>query len=74
MWTDGRYYLQAGKQLEAGWEMKKMEAGEPPYFEWIVSNVAKGSKIGVDPTQIAVAAFKNRSKYFAEKELHMITI
>lgn len=26
MWTDGRYYLQAGKQLEAGWVMMKMEA------------------------------------------------
>lgn len=35
MWTDGRYYLQAKNQLETGWEMRKMEAGEPTYFEWI---------------------------------------
>ena len=26
MWTDGRYYLAAQKQLEAGWTMMKMEA------------------------------------------------
>ena len=50
MWTDGRYYLQAQKQLEQGWEMKKMEAGEPPYFEWIVNNLPKGIIIGADPT------------------------
>lgn len=25
MWTDGRYYLAAEKQLEAGWKMEKME-------------------------------------------------
>jgi Xaa-Pro aminopeptidase len=25
MWTDGRYYLAAGKQLEEGWEMMKIE-------------------------------------------------
>ena len=26
MWTDGRYYLAAGKQLFEGWTMMKMEA------------------------------------------------
>jgi Xaa-Pro aminopeptidase len=48
MWTDGRYYLQAGKQLLEGWEMMKMEAGIPPYFEWIKNNIPEGTKIGVD--------------------------
>jgi Xaa-Pro aminopeptidase len=52
MWTDGRYYLQAGKQLEAGWEMQKMEPGIPSYFEWISTNLKAGDKIGVDPSQI----------------------
>lgn len=67
MWTDGRYYLQAGKQLEKGWAMRKMELGEPPYFEWVTSNLSQGSKIGFDPTQIAAAGYRNRSKYFQEK-------
>jgi Xaa-Pro aminopeptidase len=52
MWTDGRYYLQAGKQLEAGWEMQKMEPGVPTYFEWISTYLQAGDKIGVDPSQI----------------------
>ena len=52
MWTDGRYYLQAGKQLEAGWEMQKMEPGILSYFEWISTNLKAGEKIGVDPSQI----------------------
>ena len=52
MWTDGRYYLQAGKQLEAGWEMQKMEPGVPTYFEWISTNLQAGDKIAVDPSQI----------------------
>jgi Xaa-Pro aminopeptidase len=52
MWTDGRYYLQAGKQLEAGWEMQKMEPGVLTYFEWISTNLQAGDKIGVDPSQI----------------------
>jgi Xaa-Pro aminopeptidase len=74
MWTDGRYYLQAEKQLEQGWEMQKMEAGVTTYFEWISQNLKSGEKIGVDPSQIAVAPFRNRSKYFHEKGLEMVTI
>ena len=28
MWTDGRYFLSAPKQLEAGWTMMKIGLGE----------------------------------------------
>jgi Xaa-Pro aminopeptidase len=52
MWTDGRYYLQAEKQLEKGWVLQKMEAGVPPYYDWVATNLPKGSKVGVDPEQI----------------------
>jgi Xaa-Pro aminopeptidase len=52
MWTDGRYYLQAEKQLEEGWKMMKMEAGMTTYFEWIAQNLKPSEKIGVDPSQI----------------------
>ncbi len=33
MWTDGRYYIQAERQLEAGWTMEKLESGIPSWFE-----------------------------------------
>ena len=52
MWTDPRYYLQAKRQLHEGWDMMKMEAGIPPYFDWIKENIPKGTVIGVDDTQI----------------------
>jgi len=32
MWTDSRYYIQAQKQLEAGWEMRKLELGKKSWF------------------------------------------
>lgn len=51
-----------------------MEAGLPTYFEWVSQNLKAGDKIGVDPSQVAVAPFKNRSKYFQEKGLEMVTI
>ena len=50
MWTDGRYYLQASKQLYDGWEMMKMEPDVPNWAEWAKKNLESGSKIGVDET------------------------
>jgi Xaa-Pro aminopeptidase len=32
MWTDGRYFLQAEKQLDEGWKMMKMGREFKPYF------------------------------------------
>ena len=49
MWTDGRYYLQAEKQLEAGWTMMKMERGVQTWFDWVIDNI-KGGKVGIDYT------------------------
>ena len=42
MWTDGRYYLQAGKQLYEGWEMMKMERGVTPWFKWVAETAKEG--------------------------------
>ena len=56
-WTDGRYYLQCKRQLYEGWDMMKMEAGQPKYFEWIKDNLPGGSVIGVDEDQIPAASF-----------------
>ena len=40
MWTDGRYYIQAEKQLEAGWQMMKMEKAVPSWFQFIKDNLS----------------------------------
>ena len=32
LWTDGRYFLQAEKELYPGWQLKKMVAGEKQWF------------------------------------------
>ena len=48
LWTDGRYYLQAEKQLHEGWKMKKMQAGEKKWFEVIAEAYTEGATVGVD--------------------------
>lgn len=50
MWTDGRYYLAAQKQLEQGWRMEKMEAGVTQWPEWIIEKFPGGASVGFDYT------------------------
>ena len=50
LWTDGRYHIQAEKQLK-GSEVKLFKQGNlgvPTYQEYIVSKLTENSKIGID--------------------------
>jgi Xaa-Pro aminopeptidase len=67
LWTDGRYWLAAEKELFEGWRLMKMKRGEPTYFEWITQNLPAGSIIGYDPFLLPSNAATARSKYFEEK-------
>jgi Xaa-Pro aminopeptidase len=69
MWTDGRYYLQAGKQLFDGWQMQKMEAGVDSWFEWCGKNLQQGQKIGLDFTQYPSFVFSARFDPLSKKEI-----
>ena len=47
MWTDGRYFIQIEKELYPGWQMKKM-GEDQPLADYILNNLPKGIKIGMD--------------------------
>lgn len=53
MATDGRYFNQAGKQLDSNWTLLKQGLQDvPTWQEWTLENVAGGKTVGVDPTTI----------------------
>lgn len=57
LWTDGRYFLQAGKQLEgSGVDLMKMgQPGVPTISEYLTKEVKSGKTIGVDGRVITMA-------------------
>lgn len=64
MWTDGRYWLQAGKELEEGWELKKSRQGNDlSWFEWSKENLAEGDAIGYDPHLLPQESISTQSKF-----------
>ena len=58
LWTDGRYFLQAGGEL-AGSGIDLMKQGEPgtPSMEaFVIAQLRKGQTLGMDPSTVSVAA------------------
>lgn len=51
LWTDGRYHIQAEKELGDGWGLMRAGlAGVPSVGEFLASTVGPGGKVGVDPS------------------------
>ncbi|XP_057499074.1 aminopeptidase P2-like [Actinidia eriantha] len=50
LWTDGRYFLQAEKQLSSSWIlMRAGNMGVPTTSEWLNDILAPGCRVGIDP-------------------------
>lgn len=67
VWTDSRYFLQATQQLQdTEFEMHKFASSEDPsYIDYVIENLAEGSKVGIDGTLFSkgqVDQFKKQLK------------
>ncbi|KAJ3057386.1 hypothetical protein HK097_007565 [Rhizophlyctis rosea] len=70
LWTDGRYFLQASKQLDDNWVLQKTGLPDvPTKEEWLVQVLPKGSKVGIDPTLLTVGAARTLQEAI-RKEKH----
>ncbi|EXX78053.1 Fra1p [Rhizophagus irregularis DAOM 197198w] len=59
LFTDGRYFLQANKQLDHNWTLMKQGIPDvPTWQEYLVQNLPKDSRIGIDPTLITACDAK----------------
>jgi Xaa-Pro aminopeptidase len=73
LWTDGRYFLQAEKELSPDWTlMKSGEKDVPEMFEWIVDNLHEGSKVGVDAWLYSAAQAKSLEGLLKEKNISLV--
>lgn len=67
LWTDGRYFLQAEKQLDSNWKlMKENVAGSITQSDWLVKVLPPNSRVGVDPLLMSFSAWKPLSTALEE--------
>lgn len=75
LWTDGRYYQQAGKQLDSNWTlMKDGLPATPSIGAWLAKNLEKGSQVGVDPKLLSYRLWKPIQKELNGNECGLVPI
>lgn len=68
-WTDGRYHIQAAKQLDEGYTLYKSGLeGVTEVEEWL-GELPENSTIAIDGRTISVSLFKELNKYTAGKNI-----
>ena len=66
MWTDGRYHLQAVKEMDRNWVLMKDGLPETPsQADWLTTNLQAGS-VGVDPMLMGAKAWADTIWHEAE--------
>ncbi|CAL1708592.1 unnamed protein product [Somion occarium] len=75
LFTDGRYFLQAEKQLDSNWTLMKSGLPDvPTWQEFLSKNLEKHSRIGIDPTLITAADAESLETSLKAKESHLVSL
>lgn len=71
LWTDGRYYIQADKQLEnSGIRLfRMMDPGVPSYTEWLAEVLEEGSNVGFDGNVFSIDMVRSMEKDLKAKAI-----
>ncbi|KQK20407.1 probable Xaa-Pro aminopeptidase P [Brachypodium distachyon] len=74
-WTDGRYFLQAEKELSHEWTlMRSGNHGVPTTIEWLNDVLPSGCRIGIDPFLFSFDAAEELKDAIANKNHELIMI
>ncbi|MCJ8012996.1 aminopeptidase P family protein [Paenibacillus sp. KQZ6P-2] len=73
LWTDGRYYIQAEKQLEgSGIRLfRMMDPGVPFYTKWLADVLNEGSIVGFDGNVFSLDMVKKMEKDLKAKRIEL---
>nr|XP_055034361.1 xaa-Pro aminopeptidase 2 isoform X1 [Misgurnus anguillicaudatus]XP_055034362.1 xaa-Pro aminopeptidase 2 isoform X1 [Misgurnus anguillicaudatus] len=58
LWTDSRYWIQAERQMDCNWELEK-DVAIRSISNWLISEIAEGDQIGIDPFLFSVDTYKS---------------
>ncbi|KAL5701872.1 Xaa-Pro aminopeptidase [Ranunculus cassubicifolius] len=73
LWTDGRYFLQAEKQLSPSWMlMRAGNYGVPTTSEWLNDVLAPGCRVGIDPFLFSADAAEALKEEISKKKHELV--
>ena len=54
LWTDGRYFIQAERELSCDWSLVRMgQPGEPSVTDWLIQELPANASVGADANLVA---------------------
>lgn len=75
VWTDGRYYQQASKQLTEDWTLMKEGLPETPTMaQWLQKNCKPGDRIGVDANLMSTRTWNTLAAAFENEGCIMTSV
>ncbi|PSS29828.1 hypothetical protein PHLCEN_2v2669 [Hermanssonia centrifuga] len=75
LFTDGRYFLQAEKQLDQNWTLMKQGLPDvPTWQEFLYKKLDTHSRIGMDPTLITAADAESLQTSLKPRESHIVPL
>ncbi|OJT08305.1 hypothetical protein TRAPUB_844 [Trametes pubescens] len=75
LFTDGRYFLQASKQLDKNWTLMKQGLPDvPTWQDFLSKNLGTHNRIGVDPTLIAASDAEGIQKSLEPEQSELVSI
>ncbi|TFK83165.1 Creatinase/aminopeptidase [Polyporus arcularius HHB13444] len=75
LFTDGRYFLQAEKQLDQNWTLMKQGLQDvPSWQEFLSKNLGNNTRIGVDPTLISASDADTIVKALEPKQSELVSL
>ncbi|MBX2079476.1 aminopeptidase P family protein [Campylobacter peloridis] len=63
LWVDGRYWLQAEKELNGSDILLQKQDSKNTFIEWIKTNYSKNNSLGVDFSVLSLDLLKELNKY-----------
>ncbi|KAK7683444.1 hypothetical protein QCA50_013276 [Cerrena zonata] len=75
LFTDGRYFLQAEKQLDSNWTLMKSGLTDvPTWQDFLSKNLDKQSRIGIDPTLITAVDAESLETSLKPNESRLVSL
>ncbi|KAF8176460.1 Creatinase/Prolidase N-terminal domain-containing protein [Pholiota molesta] len=75
LFTDGRYFLQAGKQLDQNWKLMKQGLPDvPTWQEFLHKDLNANTKIGIDAKLISASDAESLTKQLAPKSSELVSL
>jgi len=74
LWTDARYFIQAEAQLEgSGFELMKLKVPHTPEYQaWLVEQLPRNSRVGIDARLLSLSQSRRLAKRFGRHGLNLI--